>query len=41
MEEMSIGAKNINETGNLLNEVSDKMKVSINTIGSQIDLFEV
>lgn len=41
MEEMSVGARKINETGEGLNEISKKMNGSIDEIGSQIDLFKV
>ncbi len=41
MDEMSIGAKKINETSSMLNDVAHKMHDSIETIGSQIDQFEV
>ena len=41
MEEMSIGAKKINETGAALSEIAGKMQGSINQIGTQIDQFKV
>ena len=41
MEEMSIGAKNINETGAALSEVSDQINGSIDKIGTQVDQFTV
>ena len=41
MEEMSIGAKNINETGAALSEVSDQINSSIDKIGVQVDQFKV
>ena len=41
MDEMSIGAKKINETSSMLNDFAHKMHDSIETIGSQIDQFEV
>ena len=41
MDEMSIGAKKINETSTILSDVAHKMQDSINTIGNQIDQFEV
>ena len=41
MDEMSVGARKINETGAVLTEVSDKMKESIIKIGNQIDEFKV
>ena len=41
MEEMSIGAKNINETGAALSEVSDQINNSIDKIGVQVDQFKV
>ena len=41
MDEMSIGAKKINETSTILSDVAHKMQDSIDTIGNQIDQFEV
>ena len=41
MDEMSVGAQKITETGNTLGTISNEMKNAINTIGSQIDLFKV
>ncbi len=41
MDEMAVGARKINETGNALTGISDKVKTSIDKIGSQIDLFKV
>ena len=41
MDEMSTGARKINESGTELSEISDKMKDSINDIGGQIDQFTV
>ena len=41
MEEMAVGARKINETGATLNEISSQVKVSINKIGEQVDLFKV
>ncbi len=41
MDEMSIGAKKINETGSVLGEMSESMKESISEISGQIDEFEV
>jgi len=41
MDEMSIGAQKINETGTVLTEVADRMKDSIVKIGNQIDEFKV
>ena len=41
MEEMSIGAKKINETGTALREVSDQIGESISQIGQQVDQFKV
>ena len=41
MEEMSVGARKINETGVTLSEISDQVKVAIGKIGSQVDLFKV
>ncbi len=41
MDEMSVGARKINETGSTLSEVSGQVKNAINKIGEQIDLFKV
>ena len=41
MEEMSVGARKINETGAALSEVSNQIKDSINKIGVQVDKFKV
>ena len=41
MDEMSIGAKKINETGATLSNLSDQMEIMIDSIGNQIDMFEV
>ena len=41
MEEMSIGARKINETGAALNDVSSQIKGSINKISVQVDQFKV
>ena len=41
MDEMSVGAQKINETGAVLTEVADRMKDSIIKIGNQIDEFKV
>ena len=41
MEEMAVGAKKINETGAALSEIAEKMKNSIEQIGTQIDQFKV
>ena len=41
MEEMSIGARKINETGVTLNTISNKVKESIIQIGTQVDQFKV
>ncbi|MCR5291071.1 MAG: HAMP domain-containing protein [Treponema sp.] len=41
MNEMSIGAKKINETGSVLNDVSSRLRHSIDAIGNQIDQFQV
>ena len=41
MDEMSVGARKINETGETLRGISQQVKVSINEIGSQIDKFTV
>ncbi|MDD5928160.1 MAG: hypothetical protein PUC37_00010 [Spirochaetales bacterium] len=41
MEEMAIGARKINETGSTLTEISNQVKLSIEKIGEQVDLFKV
>ena len=41
MEEMSIGARKINETGVTFGVVSSKVQESIVEIGSQVDQFKV
>ena len=41
MEEISIGARKINETGATLSEISGKVQDAIDKIGSQVDLFTV
>ena len=41
MSEMKIGAEKIDETGAALSEIVDKLKNSIEGIGSQIDQFQV
>jgi methyl-accepting chemotaxis protein len=41
MDEMSIGAKKINETGSALHGIAGKMNESIAEIGEQIDQFKV
>ena len=41
MEEMSIGARKINETGAALTEVAGQMNNSISKIGEQVDQFKV
>ncbi|MCR5698231.1 MAG: cache domain-containing protein [Treponemataceae bacterium] len=41
MNEMSAGAAKINETGSKLNEISSHVKMAIEKIGSEIDLFTV
>lgn len=41
MEEMSIGAKKIDETGALLGDISGKVKESIDKITEEIDQFRV
>ena len=41
MEEISIGARRINETGIALTEISGKVQEAIDKIGSQVDLFTV
>ncbi|MDE6773678.1 MAG: methyl-accepting chemotaxis protein, partial [Treponemataceae bacterium] len=41
MEEISIGARRINETGIALTEISSKVQEAIDKIGLQVDLFTV
>lgn len=41
MEEMAVGARKINETGSTLSEISSQVRISIQKIGAQIDLFKV
>lgn len=41
MEEMSIGAEKINETGSVLQSISNQVQESIKKIGNQIDQFKV
>ena len=41
MEEMSAGARKINETGVVLSDISAAMKDSIEKIGGEIDQFKV
>ena len=41
MEEISLGARKINETGATLSEISNKVQDAIDKIGSQVDLFTV
>ena len=41
MEEMSVGARKINETGVALSDVAEQMKHSILKIGTQVDKFKV
>ena len=41
MDEMSIGARKINESGSELSQISEQMKDSITDIGGQIDQFTV
>ena len=40
MDEMAVGARQINETGTALSEVSGNVQYSITKIGSQIDRFK-
>ena len=40
-DEMSTGARKINDTGAALSDIADQVKGSIDKIGSQIDLFKV
>ena len=41
MDEMAVGARKINETGATLSEISNQVRISIQKIGSQVDLFKV
>ncbi len=41
MQEMSIGARKINGTGESLRGIANQMEDSISEIGSQIDQFKV
>ncbi len=41
MNEMKIGAKKINETGEALRNIAAELEKSIEEIGSQIDQFKV
>ena len=41
MDEMSVGARKINETGSMLGEISVQVKSAIEKIGAQVDLFKV
>ena len=41
MDEISVGARKINETGATLSEISGKVQDAIDKIGSQVDLFTV
>ena len=41
MDEMSIGAKRINESGEDLSSIANRVKDSITEIGEQIDQFTV
>ena len=41
MEEISVGARKINETGAMLSEISGKVQDAIDQIGAQVDLFTV
>ena len=41
MDEMSVGARKINESGSELSQISEQMKDSITDIGGQIDQFTV
>ena len=41
MDEMSVGARKINETGAALNGIAGKMNESISEIGGQINQFHV
>jgi methyl-accepting chemotaxis protein len=41
MDEMSSGARKINETGAALADISSQVQEAIGKIGTQIDLFKV
>ena len=41
MDEMSVGAGRIKETSNVLNAISEQVKIAIGNIGAQVDLFKV
>ena len=41
MDEMAVGARKINETSSMLNEISGQVKSAIENIGAQVDLFKV
>ena len=41
MDEMSSGARKINETGAALSDISAQVQTAIGKIGTQIDLFKV
>ena len=41
MDEMGVGARHINETGETLREVSAQIGDSIEKIGNQVDQFKV
>ena len=41
MEHMENGAAVIKNTGSSLSDISDKMTISINDIGNQVDQFQV
>jgi len=41
MDEISIGAKRINETGSTLGSIALEVNASIDKIGDQVDLFKV
>lgn len=41
MDEMSVGATQINRTGSALTNIAEQMKSSISQIGEQVDQFKV
>ena len=41
MDEISVGARRINETGSTLGSIAMEVKSSIDKIGDQVDLFKV
>ena len=41
MQQMDLGVNKINETGEMLGEISSSMNKSISEIGKEVDLFKV